>query len=523
MNEDKYSSIIKSNFSLRNYSLTKEKLIEQNQSLKIKIRKTNLFNKMMEKRLSQFDLTKATNYSLEDIVFMLHNDRDHLRLISMNCESQDLIQLGINELKKHLKNKTSNKDLKYILEKIYYRLFDLFVNHYQYQTDILDIFIDLTIENNIFIKALMKDNIVNYLKEKREKFLLDKELNSNIIVLLSNLISIDIRDYFEVNKKIDISSIIRGLLNQNTLYVKEEIVLNLIYNFFNFMPKEMINKNIDIIDYLVRKIRENYYNSGVSYFEDLVDILISACKTKKVLKLLKEYQIIELCGNIIQGKTKYSLQGYKLLNEIFKIAKNKITEIEAILHLKENDFILRDLEYYSSFNGVKESKEIIIYITKCILSIMNHDILYLKQYLNSNFISFLKNIFIKIPSKKIRSNLLLLLIASFDSNDADIISSLIKNELHLFIFSFLIEKDSSKEINNLLLYKCLSFLQLCLNNNEYGNNIKTQLEHYDLESYINKYLQNKDENVCQKAREIFTRHYEEENYYIPNSNRMIIE
>ena len=191
-------------------------------------------------------------------------------------------------------------DLKYILEKIYYRLFDLFVNHYQYQTDILDIFIDLTIENNIFIKALMKDNIVNYLKEKREKFLLDKELNSNIIVLLSNLISIDIRDYFEVNKKIDISSIIRGLLNQNTLYVKEEIVLNLIYNFFNFMPKEMINKNIDIIDYLVRKIRENYYNSGVSYFEDLVDILISACKTKKVLKLLKEYQIIELCGNIIQ-------------------------------------------------------------------------------------------------------------------------------------------------------------------------------------------------------------------------------
>ena len=182
MNEDKYSSIIKSNFSLRNYSLTKEKLIEQNQSLKIKIRKTNLFNKMMEKRLSQFDLTKATNYSLEDIVFMLHNDRDHLRLISMNCESQDLIQLGINELKKHLKNKTSNKDLKYILETIYYRLFDLFVNHYQYQTDILDIFIDLTIENNIFIKALMKDNIVNYLKEKREKFLLDKELNSNIII-----------------------------------------------------------------------------------------------------------------------------------------------------------------------------------------------------------------------------------------------------------------------------------------------------------------------------------------------------
>ena len=284
MNEDKYSSIIKSNFSLRNYSLTKEKLIEQNQSLKIKIRKTNLFNKMMEKRLSQFDLTKATNYSLEDIVFMLHNDRDHLRLISMNCESQDLIQLGINELKKHLKNKTSNKDIKYILEKIYYRLFDLFVNHYQYQTDILDIFIDLTIENNIFIKALMKDNIVNYLKEKREKFLLDKELNSNIIVLLSNLISIDIRDYFEVNKTIDISSVIRGLLNQNTLYVKEEIILNLIYNFFNFMPKEMINKNIDIIDYLVRKIREIYYNSDISYFEDLVDILISACKTKKVLK-----------------------------------------------------------------------------------------------------------------------------------------------------------------------------------------------------------------------------------------------
>ena len=74
MNEDKYSSIIKSNFSLRNYSLTKEKLIEQNQSLKIKIRKTNLFNKMMEKRLSQFDLTKATNYSLEDIVLIGPDD-----------------------------------------------------------------------------------------------------------------------------------------------------------------------------------------------------------------------------------------------------------------------------------------------------------------------------------------------------------------------------------------------------------------------------------------------------------------
>ena len=130
----------------------------------------------------------------------------------------------------------------------------------------------------------------------------------------------------------------------------------LIYNQTNV--SEAVSRNIDIIDYLVRKIRENYYNSDISYFEDLLDILISACKTKKVLKLLKEYQIIELCGNIIQGKTKYSLQGYKLLNEIFKIAKNKITEVEAILHLKENDFILRDLEYYSSFNGVKESKEI---------------------------------------------------------------------------------------------------------------------------------------------------------------------
>lgn len=522
MNVDK--SIIKSNFSLRNYSLTKENLIEQNQSLKLKIRKTNLFNRMMEKRLNQYDLTNVTNYSLEDILFMLHNDRDHLRLISFNCESQDLIQLGINELKKNLKNKTSTKELKYILEKIYYRLFDLFINQFQYQTDIVDIFIDLTTENNIFIKVLMRDNIVNYLREKREKYPLDKELNSNIIVLLSNLMSIDIQDYFEVNKTIDISSVIRGLLNQNTLYVKEEIILNLIYNFFNFMPKEMINKNIDIIDYLVRKIRENYSNSDISYFEDLVDILISACKTKKVLKLLKEYQIIELCGNIIQGKTKYSLQGYKLLNEIFKISKKKITEIEKILHLKENDFIIKDLEYYSSFNGVKESKEIMIYITKCLHNLMNHDILYLKQYLmNMHFISLLKNIFIKIPSKKIRNNILILLISSLDTNDTDIISILIKNELHLFIFSFLIEKDSSKEINSLLLYNCLSFLQICLTNNEYGKNIKNQLEHFDFESYINKYLQNKDEDVCQKAREIFSRYYEEENYYIPNSNRMIIE
>ena len=75
MNVDK--SIIKSNFSLRNYSLTKENLIEQNQSLKLKIRKTNLFNRMMEKRLNQYDLTNVTYYSLEDILFMLHNDRDH--------------------------------------------------------------------------------------------------------------------------------------------------------------------------------------------------------------------------------------------------------------------------------------------------------------------------------------------------------------------------------------------------------------------------------------------------------------
>ena len=423
MNVDK--SIIKSNFSLRNYSLTKENLIEQNQSLKLKIRKTNLFNRMMEKRLNQYDLTNVTNYSLEDILFMLHNDREHLKLISINCESQDLIQLGINELKKNLKNKISTKELKYILEKIYYRLFDLFINQFQYQTDIVDIFIDLTTENNIFIKVLMRDNIVNYLREKREKYPLDKELNSNIIVLLSNLMSIDIHDYFEVNKTIDISSVIRGLLNQNTLYVKEEIILNMIYNFFNFMPKEMINKNIDIIDYLVRKIRENYSNSDISYFEDLVDILISACKTKKVLKLLKEYQIIELCGNIIQGKTKYSLQGYKLLNEIFKISKKKISEIETILHLKENDFIIKDLEYYSSFNGVKESKEILIYITKCLHNLMNHDILYLKQYLmNIHFISLLKNIFIKIPSKKIRNNILILLISSLDTNDTDIISIL---------------------------------------------------------------------------------------------------
>ena len=77
-------------------------------------------------------------------------------------------------------------------------------------------------------------------------------------------------------------------------------------------------------------------------------------------------------------------------------------------------------------------------------------------------------------------------------------------------------------MNSELKYNLLCFLQIILEKND--KIIKTQIDNFDIETFLDSLLFSNDSDVSMKAKEIYIKYSskDEENYYIPSSNNQMI-
>lgn len=519
----------KSNFrnivlSSKNETPSINELKDQCLTMQIKLRKSSLFTKILAKRLEHFTAKNVKpTLSLEQILFLLHHS------------NQSQTALGVVSLKQYLNEvKITNQDFKYIIDKIYYRLLDLFINENEYRLDISVIFINLTLESNTMIKILLKDNIINYIKiiiEKNGKELdnnNNKDLKENMIILLSNLMSYSKDDYNEITKKIDVSLIIRNNIISSSLPAncnQREYYSNLLYNYFNYLPKSLINKNIDIVKYIINQIQ--IYQFSNTDLESLLEILSLCCKTKKVAFLILSYpELIKIFEEIINMKSQLILEVYRLFYQMIKLIKEPRNDLWNKLQFNEPmNFFYNELSYYYSNigNNTKAIIQIIVYLLKIISQLLlGNDNSFQQLNANSNYITFLNELFQQNNSKKIRNQIIIIFITLLKSNNKEIFLNLLMNNIHIHLLSFLIQKNSSYEMNSELKYNLLCFLQIILEKND--KIIKTQIDNFDIETFLDSLLFSNDSDVSMKAKEIYIKYYskDEENYYIPSSNNQMI-
>lgn len=518
----------KSNFrnivlSSKNETLSINELKDQCLSMQFKLRKSSLFTKILAKRLERFTAKNVNpTLSLEQILFLLHHS------------NQSQIALGVVSLKQYLNEvKITNQDFKYIIDKIYYRLLDLFINENEYRLDISVIFINLTLESNTMIKILLKDNIINNIKiiieENGKEFdNNNKELKENMIILLSNLMSYSKDDYNEITKKIDVSLILRNNIISSSLPTncdQREYYSNLLYNYFNYLPKSLINKNIDIVKYIINQIQ--IYQFSNTDLESLLEILSLSCKTKKVAFLILSYpELIKIFEEIINMKSQLILKVYRLFYQMIKLTKDPRNDLWNKLKFNEPmNFFYNELSYYYSNigNNAKAIIQIIVYLLKIISHLLlGNDNSFQQLNVNSNYITFFNELFQQNNSKKIRNQIIIIFITLLKSNNKAIFLNLLRNNIHIHLISFLIQKNSSYEMNSELKYNLLCFLQIILEKND--NILKTQIDTFDIETLLDSLLFSKDSDVSMKAKEIYIKYYskDEENYYIPSSNNQMI-
>lgn len=519
-NKSNFRSVV---LSLNNEAPSINELKNQYLSMQVKLRKSNLFSKILAKRLEHFTAKCIEpTLSLEQIVFLLHHS------------NHSQIGLGVVSLKQYLNEvKLTNQDFKYIIDKIYYRLLDLFINENQYLLDISVIFINLTLESNTMIKILLKDNIIEHIKgiiqENYKKFENnDKELKENMIILISNLMSYSKDDYYEVTKNIDVSLIIRNNIVSSPLpknIEQREYYSNLLYNYFNYLPKSLINKSIDIVKYIINQIQ--IYQFSSTDLENLLQILSMCCKTKKVASLIISYPgLLKIFDQIIIEKNQLMVEVYKLLYQIIKLIKNLTNNLWGKLKCNEPITLFYNelIYFYSNIgNNAKFINQSITYLLKIINHLLLDNEANVQQLTgNNNYLTVFNDFFQQKNSKKIKNEIINIFITLLKSNNIqEIILNIVRNNIHIHLISFLIQKNSSYEMNSKIKYNLLCFLQLILEND---NIIKPQIDNFDIETILDSLIISNDSDVSMKAKEIYIKYYSknEENYYIPSSNNQMI-